>query len=110
MLSHEFALCKQIPQDILYSKCEKLRAIEISDEFILKNIYLFDKVKLHWEYVGRIEIGLAYHGITIIDNDMGNELKSVLLYNLSDSVEKKQLLEIIEEALLNKYYIVHFGI
>ena len=110
MITHEFILCSEIPRKISYSNYSKEEMVIIDDDFILANYPTIEKVQMYCEYIGNTIEGLAYHGITILTYDMANELKTALINECAESEDLQKLITILDKAILNKCYIVHFGV
>lgn len=107
---NHFALCSHIPDDIINTCHNNDNFINVADDFIQENNALFSSVKMNWVELGKIYNGLAYHGITIIDNEMAKEIKKLLVSDCTDSFDKDKLIKVIEEALKRKCYLIHFGV
>jgi len=110
MITHEFVLCSQLPKTIRYSDFPKSNLVAISDDFIVNSHIPFGKVKMHCQYLGNVICGLAYHGITIIPPDVATELKKELLGHCQNSHDLNALMGILEKAITNQHYVIHFGV
>ena len=58
----------------------------------------------------KMETGLSYHGITIIDSTIAKELKNKLLQHCKSNEELHTLINLLEQAIADDKYIIHFGI
>jgi hypothetical protein len=110
MLTHEFILCEEIPEKINFGDFSKNDMVIIDDDFILKNPIPFQKVEMHSQYLGNVMLGLSYHGISILDNDMANNLKNELLVNCKDCIDLQRIINVLEQGIEQKKYIIHFGV
>jgi len=110
MLIHEFITVSEVPERVTISDYDRNMMVKIDDDFILQYHVPIRKVKMNCERVGNIIDGLAYHGNTILDTQMARNLKSELLPFVSESDECKKLIAVLDEAILENKYIIHFGI
>ena len=65
---------------------------------------------MNCERIRNIIDGLAYHDTTILDTQMVKNLKSELLPFVNESDECKKLVTVLDEAIMNNKYVIHFGI
>jgi hypothetical protein len=113
MLIHEFITVATVPDyysilDMLVYDRDKM--VKIDDNFILEHHVPIRKVKMHCSRIGNIIDGLSYHGITILDPQMATNLKVELLPFIEESEECKRLIAVLDEAISQNKYIIHFGI
>lgn len=110
MLVHRFILVSSIPERIFFPDYDQSKMIKIADDFILKYHVPIRKVKMHCEHLGNLIDGLAYHGTTILDVQMAKNLKSELQPYVEKSSECKRLVSVLDDAIAQNKYIIHFGI
>jgi len=110
MITHEFVLCSNIPDKICYLDYSGKTMVAISDDFILENHISIKKVKMYCQYIGNDIVGLAYHGITIITPVMAVELRARLMDYCKPSKDLDMLVEILDESISTRNYIIHFGV
>ena len=110
MLIHEFVLVSEVPKEICYTNYSQEQMTLISDDFILKYNHPIRRVEMYCENLQHKIMGLSYHGTTILDNEMAEKLKIALTIFCAQSEDLTKLLDILEQAILQKKYIIHFGI
>ena len=110
MITHEFILCEEVPEKIYFSNFSKNEMVIINDEFVLNNPVPFQNVKMHSEYLGNVMLGLSYHGISILDVEMANNLRKELLIHCKDCADLQKLINILEQGMTQNKYIIHFGV
>jgi len=118
-LKHKFILCTKIPS-LIKSSEYKERLIKIHDQFIRENLCVFTKVRLFWNSLNNYDEGFNYYGITIITPKMAQDLLNVMEEFLknNDSEEAEyfvgeeydMLREILNDAINENEYVIHFGI
>ncbi len=106
---HEFVTCIETPIDY-WEVYEREDKIIISDEFILDNYKCTKKVKMYKCSLNRLYYGLAYHGVTILDYKMAKELKEVMVENCKPCEDLTKLVGVLDEAIKEKKYVVHYGV
>lgn len=84
--------------------------VNISDDFIQKYYDLFYSIDMHTQYLGNINAGLDYYGITIIDKTMATELKLKLELICEPCKDSKKLIKILNKCISKDCYVIHFGI
>jgi len=94
--------------------------IRIQDRFILDNYPLFKNVELYWNNTEKLGPGFNYYGNTIITPKMAQELLNIMekfiKYDGSEEAEYfvgeeyNMLREILNDAINENKYIIHFGI
>ena len=110
MLTHEFITVSKVPDRISFRDYDRDKMVRIADDFILNYHVPICKVKMHCSRIGNIIDGLSYHGITILDMQMAKNLKAELLPFISESDECKKLIAVLDDAISQNRYIIHFGI
>ncbi|MDR1001205.1 MAG: hypothetical protein LBL96_10485 [Clostridiales bacterium] len=110
MLIHEFIKVSEIPQSISYRDYPKEYMILISDDFIQKYYDVTLKVEMYFNDLNEKDTGLNYHGITILDSDMAEKLKTELSHFCSPSEDLAKLINLLEQSISEKKYVIHFGI
>jgi len=112
MAKHEFGIMQEVSSS-RYDSYEPNRynCISINDDFIeplceeLSNIDMFaHSIEVKYK-------GLAYCGITLIPPTSLKGFKKVIENNLNEENSELQLLiDLIDKAILEDKYIIHFGI
>jgi hypothetical protein len=113
MIKHEFLLLKNAPEKFSLSSIKDYPRDEmtiISDDFILENHIPIRKVKMFWETLDNEEYGLNYYDATVINRSMAEELKRELQQYCETSEDLDKLVNLLEQAIANDMYIIHFGI
>jgi len=113
MLLHEFITVSTVPDfygilSLLAHERDKM--VKIADDFILEYNVPIRKVKMHCTRIGNIIDGLSYHGITILDTKMAESLRTELLPFNDESDDCKKLIRVLDDAISQNKYIIHFGI
>ena len=111
MLVHEFIAVKrtEVVGKVEYNLVRTHPCVRVPDNIILNNRDFLSGFKVHWECVGRVYEGLAYHGITLI---LHEDLKPFMdvLEKYKEDKPIKALIVLCHEALEQGKDIVHFGI
>jgi len=110
MIAHEFLLCTKVPDSIGSINSYKDELVFIDDDFVLNNHIPFLSVKMYHNSIGNIAFGLNYYGITILDDRMAEELKRELINFCSDCDDLQKLVRVLNQAIEQKRYIIHFGV
>ena len=110
MITHEFVLSPKVPHGICFTDFKKEDMVVISDDFILENFMHIKKVRMYCQKIGQEICGLDYHGITIITSDMANNLAKELSNCCKKSKDLSKLIAILEKAITNQSYVIHFGV
>ncbi|MDR0491530.1 MAG: hypothetical protein LBH28_09845 [Oscillospiraceae bacterium] len=113
MIKHEFLLLKNAPKELPLSSIKNYPRDEmtvISDDFILENHIPIRKVEMFWETLDNKNYGLNYYGVTLINSNMAEELKQELQQYCEASEDLAKLIELLDQAIENNMYIIHFGI
>jgi len=110
MLVHEFLVVTDIPEHVTIGDYDRNLMVKIDDDFILHYHVPIRKVKMNCRKIGNIIDGLAYHGTTILDTQMAANLKAELLPYIHASDECKKLITVLDVAISQKKYIIHFGV
>ncbi|MGG5314613.1 hypothetical protein [Enterococcus sp. AZ072] len=118
-LIHDFILCKEIPKDLNPRKY-KSTSIKIQDQFIEENYNVFKDVKMYWNNLDTKDQGFNYYGITIITPEIAEKLlqtvEAFLAGNESEQAkyfvgdEWDTLKQILETAIAEDKFVIHFGI
>lgn len=118
-LVHDFVLCDDIPPIINYSNYKNC-FIKMQDQFIMENYDIFKTVEMYWENTKEKKRGFNYYGITIISPEMAHELLDAMEMFLDGNISEKAeyfrgkeydtLCTILNEAILHKKFVMHFGI
>ena len=110
MPKHEFMLCRDVPEYVGIENYDRRKMVVIDDDFILGNrIHMID-IEMHHNDLGNLKLGLNYYGVTILDCKMAEELKNNLPGYCEDSPDLQKLIAVLEEAITQEKYIIHFGI
>ncbi len=108
MLAHKFTTSTQMPSSWVEYPKEDL--IIISDDFILENYKYTKKVKMYICSPDRLEFGLAYYGVTALDYKMAEQLKEVMVENCKPCEDLTKLVGVLDEAIKEKKYVIHYGV
>lgn len=118
-LAHGFILVSDLPDEISYRDFEK-DAIKIQDQFIREYYDVFKNVEMFWDTTEEKGNGFNYYGDTIITPIMAQELVNNINEFLTNHGSEEAeyfvgeefdlLLNILNQAVLENKYIVHFGI
>ncbi len=109
MPAHDFATFKVIYKN--WTKdYKKIDWTIISDEFISDNYKFTEKVEMYWCSLERLDYGLAYHGVTILDYKMAEQFKEVMVENCKPCEDLTKLVGVLDEAIKEKKYVVHYGV
>lgn len=92
----------------------------MQDQFIMENYDIFKTVEMYWENTKEKKRGFNYYGITIISPEMAHELLDAMEMFLDGNISEKAeyfrgkeydtLCTILNEAILHKKFVMHFGI
>ena len=86
----------------------KYNCIEIDDDFIEPILIELQSIDCYYNTICNKGNGLAYYGITLIPPESIDLLKSILLQQ--DNTEYIDLISLVNKALEENKYIIHFGI
>jgi hypothetical protein len=114
MLIHKFVLTDDISRygtsRIHSADFDRSDLVMISDKFILKYVDPLALIEMYSGYVGKRMQGLNYYGVTILDPEMTANLRTAMLELKSRSKDYKKLMKLLDQAIKEKLYIIHFGI
>lgn len=110
MLIHDFILVSEVPEEISYANYTKEEMTQISDEFVQKYFKVTERVEMFFNDLNSKDTGLNYHGTTILDNKMAEELKTVLIAECEPCDDLTKLVTVLNKAVSENKYIIHFGI
>jgi len=110
MLKHEFLLLEKVPEKISIANYVREDLIVVSDDFILENHIPIMQVRMYWESLTVLNEGINYYGTTIIDKDMAKELKERLCIYCKESEELTKFLSLLDRAIKENKFIIHFGV
>lgn len=118
-LIHDFVLCKEVPKKIDPRNYKSMR-IKIQDQFILDNYNVFKDVEMYCNNLDNLEKGFNYHGITIITPEVAKKIleagQTFLKENKSEQAEYfvgddwEILKQVMETAIAEDQFVIHFGI
>ena len=109
MATHEFRIMPEAPVSVKrYDKYEpqKYSCISIEDEYIEHIAVELQSVDFYWHTLSVKGKGLAYWGITLIPP---SSLKDFIKIIEKDPV-LSELTELLEKALDENKWVIHFGI
>ncbi|MDF9825375.1 hypothetical protein M2475_001830 [Breznakia sp. PF5-3] len=108
---NKFAIIANIENNIDYGmkSSKNYDVIKISDDFVNEWVSNLEKIPTFWHNLNRPNEGLARYGVTLIPPKSLLEFLNVVIKDENKS-EVKKLIELIEEAIKEKKYIIHFGI
>lgn len=109
MAGHEFGIMQNDPKPgKRYDKYEpqKYNCISVNDDYveiIVANLY---NVDFYWHTLDVPAKGIAYTGITLIPP------KSISSFTaaIKDNVELNELKDLLEKALVENKWVIHFGL
>ncbi|MDF9825530.1 hypothetical protein M2475_001977 [Breznakia sp. PF5-3] len=108
---NEFAIIDhlELEYDYSFTDKDKYNYVKISDDFVNEWVSNLKKMPTFWHNLNRPNEGLARYGVTLIPPKSLLEFLNVVIKDENRS-EVKKLIELIEEAIKEKKYIIHFGI
>lgn len=113
MPKHEFGIIPKITTKT-YDTYEpkKYQCISVDDEYILPILEQLDHLDTFAHTLKFPFKGLAYYGITLIPPTSLKELKNILDDNKNDDNDLpfEKLIQLIDKAILEEKYIIHFGV
>jgi hypothetical protein len=114
VLAHEFVLVQDISNydtsKIYPADFDSSDLVIISDEFILKHHDPLALIEMYSGYDGRRIRGLDYYSVTVLDPEMAANLRTAMLELKSRSKDYKKLMKLLDQAVKDNLYIIHFGI
>lgn len=114
MPKHQFGIIEAIKQDKDYSVYEpkKYNSISIDDDIVEVFCEKLNEMGTYFHELKRPEFGLAYCGVTLIPPSSLSFLREVILneQQCNGSKDLRKLLLLIDKAIKEKKYIIHFGI
>ena len=109
MATHEFGIMMKAPEEgKQYNEYEpqKYNCISVSDDYLEDIVEKIQHIDFYWHILENKQKGIAYHGITLIP------LTSI--YNLIDVVkgiaDLVELKELVDKALKENKWMIHFGV
>lgn len=111
MAKHEFGMIDQLSyHESIYENFEpvKYHCISIDDNFIEPLLLELEELDTYFHNMKRPEKGLAYCGVTLISPASLKKFREILI-SKNDCVYT-ELLEIIDRAIVEKKYVIHYGI
>ncbi len=113
-LVHEFGIINDINDKNLYSSYspELNNSIQVHDEIIQELVEDFKIIKTYFHSLEHPNVGLAYHGITLIPPESLSQFLNTILTNkvINNFEESSLLCEKIQQAIEQKKYMIHYGI
>ena len=109
MAQHEFGIMKTTPEEgVRYDRypLEADDRVPVDDDDILPFMKQFQSIRCYWHTLDRAELGLAYHGVTLIPPESHGAVMELIWRNPHLS----ELLALFAEAERTKKYVIHFGI
>lgn len=111
MPKHDFGIIDEVSiNKKVYEKYEpkKYNCIDIDDDYILPILEKLKDIKTYFHDISVPEMGLNYFGITLIPPESLKILKEILTEE--DNQIYKEVISMIEKALLENKFIIHYGI
>ena len=108
-MTHEFGLMPDMPQPgERYDRYEpwEYDAISIHDEYIEPLLPQLNTIDMFWHTIDVPGKGLAYCGITLIPSSAHCTIMEVI----RNKAELQQLAVLVQQAVEEEKYIVHFGL
>ena len=85
---------------------KKYGCIAVCDEHVQAVVEKLAGVRVYWHGLDRPELGLAYHGITLIPPESIAEMIEVV----RDVPEMRRLMEMLVVAERERKFVIHFGV
>ncbi|SMB80465.1 hypothetical protein SAMN00017405_0880 [Desulfonispora thiosulfatigenes DSM 11270] len=111
MANHEFGIMEtDTKKNQRFDEYEpkKYKLIKINDDFIEPLLPEFQNIPCYWHTLKRLEMNLAYGGITLIPPKSMEDFISI--FNSHYSEKYKDLIILFKEAKRRNKYIIHYGI
>lgn len=111
MAKHEFGIIDSLPDDnYLYEEYEpnKYNCISVHDDLIYPLLDNLNGMDTYFHGISKPSKGLAYCGITLIPPS--SFLKLITILELQKNNNFNELINLINKAMSEKKYIIHFGI
>jgi hypothetical protein len=109
MAKHEFGMMDKAPtmvQEFNDYEPQKYHCIAVDDCYIEPLTSELSTIQCYWHTLKREEHGLAYWGVTIIPPNSLREFISVL----GEKSQFDELRELLQKAVKENKYIIHYGI
>ena len=111
MAKHEFGIMDDTPQPNKWYdeyEPEKYNCIKVDDEHFERIIDKFNCIDTYWHTLDRPARGIAYCGVTIYPPSSMSMFLTTLGCQNNEAFEP--LISLINKAILNQKYIIHFGL
>ena len=108
---NEFAIINNINKTSKYSFAyiQEYNYVEISDDYVGKWAESLFEMPVFWHEINRPSKGLARYGITLIPPESLQIFYRVVKKD-ENVDEVRELMKMVEEAIKENKYIIHFGI
>lgn len=109
LAKHEFGIMENAPKPKKrYDEYEpqKFNCISIDDDYVEIIDANLKNVDLYWHTLDVQAKGIAYHGVTLIPPTSIQAFTVVI----KDIAELKELKDILEKALVENKWVIHFGL
>ncbi|WP_400195358.1 short-chain dehydrogenase [Lysinibacillus telephonicus] len=113
-LVHDFGIINDINDKNSYSSYspELNNCIQVQDEVVQELVEGLKIIKTYFHSLERPNVGLAYHGITLIPPESLSQFLDTILTNkvIKNFEETSLLCEKIQQAIEQNKYMIHYGI
>ena len=109
MAKHEFGIMQDAPkQGKRYDKYEprKYNCISVNDDCLEDIVSNFNHINFYWHTLDALAKGIAYAGITLIPPTSIESFIAVI----KDITELNELKDLLEKALVENKWVIHFGL
>lgn len=109
MAKHEFGIMIDAPQDgKIYDEYEpwKYTCISVDDKYLEGIVKGLSSIDFYWHTLSSPQKGLAYYGITLVPP---HSLKAFIDV-ISENPELSELKKLLEKALDDNKWVIHYGI
>ena len=108
-MKHEFGMMMVDPepgQIFEEYEPEEYDCIAVDDDCVQAVIERLKGIKCYWHSLDRTEVGLAYHGITLIPPESVGEM----IEAVKDVSAMERLKEMLVVAKRERKFVIHFGV
>ena len=109
MAKHEFGIMTDAPQQgKRYDKYEpwKYDCISVADDYLEVVVERLSSIDFYWHTLSVKGKGLAYYGVTLVPPFSLKEFIDVI----ADNSELSELKKLLEKALGNHKWVIHYGL
>ena len=109
MAKHEFGIMQNAPQKgVRYDEYApwKYNCISVNDDCLEDIVANFDHIDFYWHTLNVPAKGIAYTGITLVPPTALQAFIAVI----KDIAELNELKDLLEKALVENKWVIHFGL